>query len=81
MPKHTGLHLTARNDIGPYRKGDHIEEAADVDRLLAGEHRHHFVRVVPEPPLAEPKSEAPKTEGPKLAEPAAGFGKSDNGTK
>lgn len=45
MPKHTTIHLTARSDIGPYRKGQHIEEASEVDSIMAGEHRHHFVRV------------------------------------
>jgi hypothetical protein len=45
MPKHPDVHLTARTDIGPYRRGDHIEDHAEVDAILKGEHRAHFVRV------------------------------------
>jgi len=45
MPKHPDVHLTARTDIGPYRRGDHIEDHAEVDAILKGEHAAHFVRV------------------------------------
>ena len=45
MPKHPDFHLTARTDIGKYRRGDHIEDQAAVDAILKGEHRAHFVRV------------------------------------
>lgn len=45
MAKHTSVHLTARSDIGSYRKGDHVEDEAEVNAILASEHRHHFVRV------------------------------------
>jgi hypothetical protein len=45
MPKHPDVHLTARTDIGAYRRGHHIEDQAEVDAILKGEHRAHFVRV------------------------------------
>jgi hypothetical protein len=45
MPKHPDVHLTARTDIGAYRRGDHVEDHAEVDAILKGEHRAHFVRV------------------------------------
>jgi len=45
MPKHPDFHLTARTDVGPHRRGDHIEEKADVEAILNGEHVAHFVRV------------------------------------
>jgi hypothetical protein len=64
MAKHKSVHLTARTDIGPYRRGDHIEEEGDVEASLKGEHRHHFIRVAadkepePAPKPAEVKPEA-----------------------
>jgi hypothetical protein len=45
MPKHKTVHLTARATIGPYTKGQHVEEADEVEAILASEHRHHFIRV------------------------------------
>lgn len=50
MPKHPTMHLTARNDIGPYRKGAHVEDEAEVNALIASEHRHHFIRVAADNP-------------------------------
>lgn len=60
MAKHPHYHLTARNDIGPHRKGDHIEDEAAVNAILAGEHRHHFTRVAAdnEPGEAEHPADA-----------------------
>lgn len=45
MPKHPDIHLTARTDIGPYRRGDHVEDHAEVEAILKSEHRAHFARV------------------------------------
>lgn len=59
MAKHSSFHLTARSDIGPYRKGDHIEDEAEVTAILAGEHRHHFTRVAADNAPDEPTDAAP----------------------
>jgi hypothetical protein len=57
MPKHPSIHLTARTDgIGGHRKGDHIEDEAEVNALLKGEHRHHFIRVAADRAPAAPKA-------------------------
>lgn len=45
MAKHKLYHLTARQDFGAYRKGEHIEDHAEVERILGGEHAVHVVRV------------------------------------
>jgi hypothetical protein len=45
MPAHKGFHLTARRDFGAYRRGDHIEDEAEVNRILKSELRHHVVKV------------------------------------
>lgn len=45
MPKHPDFHLTARTDIGAYRRGDHVEDHAEVEAILKSEHRAHFARV------------------------------------
>lgn len=74
MGKHKVFHLTARQDFGPYKKGDHIEDHAEVERITNGEHRVHVIRVAadaePEekvfageklpPPLPEPEKAAVK---------------------
>lgn len=53
MPKHKEIHLTCRRDFGRYRRGDHIDDDAEVNRILKGELRHHVVKVraelTPEP--------------------------------
>ena len=66
MPKHPDFHLTARTDIGPYRRGAHIEEKADVEAILKGEHAAHFVRVA-----ADNKPETKPVVGPKAPEQPA----------
>lgn len=38
-------HLTATQDFGSYKRGAHIEDAAEVERILASEHRMHVVKV------------------------------------
>lgn len=55
-------HLTVLRDFGNYRRGDHIEDEAEIARILGGEHAVHVVKVA-----ADRKSEpAP----PEVAEPA-----------
>lgn len=60
MAKHRGFHLTAHQDFGTYRRGDHIEDEAEVNRILGGEHAVHVNKVAadvePEPVAAEPES-------------------------
>ena len=58
MANHPNFHLTARTDIGPYRKGDHVEDEAEVNAILAGEHRHHFTRVAADNEPDEPTDAA-----------------------
>lgn len=69
MAKHKDFHLTARIDIGSYRKGDHIEDEAQVTALMKSEHRHHFIRVAADPlpasrffPASRPRSTNPGVE-------------------
>lgn len=38
-------HLTVVRDFGRHKAGDHIEDEAEIKRILAGEHRHHVVKV------------------------------------
>lgn len=52
-------HLTVVRDFGVYRRGDHIEDEAEVARLLEGEHRHHVVKVIADD---KPKASAPIAE-------------------
>jgi hypothetical protein len=56
-------HLTVVRDFGNYRRGDHIEDEAEVTRLLKGEHRHHVVKVHADvkpakPPAVEEKDQS-----------------------
>ena len=52
-------HLTVLRDFGDYRRGDHIEDEAEIARILDGEHHLHVVKVhadqkqVPEQPQEE----------------------------
>lgn len=39
------FHLTVMQDFGDHRRGDHIEDAAEVARILAGEHQAHVIKV------------------------------------
>jgi hypothetical protein len=39
-------HLTAVRDFGSYKRGDHIDDEAEVARILGGEHSVHVVKVV-----------------------------------
>jgi hypothetical protein len=39
-------HLTVLRDFGNYKRGDHIEDDAEVARLLKGEHSVHVVKVL-----------------------------------
>ena len=45
MAKHPVHHLTARQDFGPYKKGQHIDDKEEVERILNSEHRSHVIRV------------------------------------
>jgi hypothetical protein len=71
MAKHQVFHLTAKQDFAGYRRGDHIEDEAEVNRILGGEHRPHVVKVAadiepapaPQPApvaIAEPKAKSEK---------------------
>lgn len=39
------VHLVVVRAFGPYRIGDVVREAEEVERVLAGEHAGHVVRV------------------------------------
>ncbi len=48
-------HLTVVRDFGAYRRGDHIEDDAEIDRVLASEMAPNVVKVHadPKPVVAE----------------------------
>ena len=48
-------HLTAIQDFGVYKRGDHIEDAAEVARILEGEHAVHVVKLVADDKPVEPR--------------------------
>jgi hypothetical protein len=74
MPQHKDYHLTVRNDFGPYRKGDHIEDEAEVNRILGDEAQHHVIRVAADNP-PEPKPAKPLPVAPEPAQVAPDGGK------
>ena len=39
--------LVVVRSFGPYRVGDLVRDAAEVDRVLASEHAGHVVRIEP----------------------------------
>ena len=39
------FHITAIQDFGNYKRGDHIKDEAEVARILDGEHHQHVVKV------------------------------------
>lgn len=41
------IYLIVVRSFGPYRVGDLVREAAEVERLLASEHSGHVVRINP----------------------------------
>lgn len=57
-------HLTVVRDFGAFKCGDHIEDDAEIARIMAGEQRHHVVKVI-----ADRKPEA-ESEKPSIAPPA-----------
>jgi hypothetical protein len=57
-------HLTVLREFGDYKRGEHIEDDAEIARILGGELRHHVVKV-----HADRKPEA-ETEKPSIAPPA-----------
>lgn len=66
MAKHKVTHLTARQDFGPYKKGDHIEDHAEVERILSGEHRVHVIRVAADAEILEDEPSAQPAAPPKV---------------
>jgi hypothetical protein len=54
-------HLTVLRDFGDYTRGQHIEDEAEVARILKGEHRNHVVKVAadPKPEVAAAPIEEP----------------------
>lgn len=52
-------HLTVLRDFAGFKRGDHIEDDAEVARILASEHAVHVVKV-----LADAKPEAPASFSP-----------------
>jgi hypothetical protein len=63
--KHPDFHLTARTDIGPHRRGDHIEDKVEVEAILKGEHAAHFVRVAADNEAEKPAdADAPQSAAP-----------------
>lgn len=46
-------HLTVVRDFGPYHRGDHIEDEAEVARILASEMAPNVVKVHADPKPAE----------------------------
>jgi hypothetical protein len=56
-------HLTVVRDFAGYSRGDHIEDAAEVARLLKSEHANHVVKVIAdEKPKDEPKAATAQAE-------------------
>ena len=49
-------HLTAIQDFGDYKRGAHIEDPAEVARILGGEHAVHVVKVWADPKPSEPEA-------------------------
>lgn len=68
MAKHKHYHLTARQDFGRYKKGDHIEDEIEVEAILNGEQRVHVIQVHADPEAAE---EATPKSPPALPKPDA----------
>lgn len=48
-------HLTVLRDFANYKRGDHIEDEAEVKHILEGEMRHHVVKVAAD---VKPETEA-----------------------
>jgi hypothetical protein len=68
-------HLTVLRDFGPYKCGDHIEDDAEVARIIGGELCRHVVKVHAEVmPNEEPKTPASAPSAPSSALPTAKSG-------
>jgi hypothetical protein len=52
-------HLTVTNAFGPYARGAHIEDAAEVARILGGDHYIYVVKVIADQKVEEPAQPAP----------------------
>lgn len=51
-------HLTVVRDFGDYVRGNHIEDDAEIERILGGELRHHVVKVAADVKPAEETPDA-----------------------
>lgn len=49
-------HVTVVRDFGSYTRGQHIEDDAEIERILAGEMRNHVVKVLADAKPAEMQS-------------------------
>lgn len=59
--------LVVMRDFAGYRRGDHVEDQAQIDAILAGENAGHVVRI---PPPDQPAPVEPTRSAPVPAEPA-----------
>jgi hypothetical protein len=66
-------HLTVVRDFADYRRGDHIEDDAEIARILGGEMRHHVVKVAADAKVADTKASVPDEPKP-AATPVASKG-------
>jgi hypothetical protein len=54
-------HLIVHNPFGPYPKGAHITDAAEVERILAGPHHPNVRRIAPIGEKVQPPVPATET--------------------
>ncbi len=47
-------HLTVTNAFGPYARGAHIEDDAEIARILGGDHYLYVVKVIADQKVEEP---------------------------
>lgn len=47
-PASLNYHLVVVHPFGPHQRGTKIEDSAEVDKILAGEHVHHVRKVWPQ---------------------------------
>jgi translation initiation factor IF-1 len=62
-------HLTVIRDFGDYKRGAHIDDLAEVKRLLEGEMRHHVVKIAPRDRIDVVEEESDKPAGDVLSLP------------
>jgi hypothetical protein len=61
-------HLTVLRDFGNYRRGDHIEDDAEIAGILGGEMLNHVVKVAADP-KPEPAPDQPEPASARLPFP------------